>query len=182
MILWDPRKGTAEVKFGLGQNQWFECPVNTCDLSPDSSTMAAGGENGGVVLTNVKQTKVLYAFNDAHGDQSVECVRFSRTHPFMASGGLDGNLLIWDTTPFKLRHTCAHGEGVVKIQWHPSEPIVYTASLDHTVRAWDARTGECTKTWTGHNDGILCIALSKDGRHIITGADDTTARVFDTQN
>eukprot|EP01134_Creolimax_fragrantissima_P005480 CFRG5480T1 len=178
MIIWDPKKATATVKFGLGLNMWFDCPVNTCDLSPDGVIAVAGGENGGIAIASVKQAKVLFSHPDVHGDESVEAIQFSPSHPYMASAGLDGNLLVWDTNPFKVRHQCTHGAGVVKVAWHPTEPIVFTGSLDHTVRAWDARTGECLKSMTGHNDAILCLALSSDGRIVATGSDDTTARVF----
>lgn len=44
---------------------------------------------------------------------------------------------------------------------------------------WDSRTGQCVVTAQGHQDHILDMALSPDGKHVLTGSDDKTARVFE---
>lgn len=38
--------------------------------------------------------------------------------------------------------------------------------------------GTCVQTRTGHQRGIQDLALSKDGWSVLTGSDDSTARVF----
>lgn len=37
--------------------------------------------------------------------------------------------------------------------------MVFTACVDGNVRAWDARTGECQKVLTGHNDMIIDLRV-----------------------
>lgn len=46
--------------------------------------------------------------------------------------------------------------------------------------AWDALTGKLQWVQEGHEDAILCMALSNDGSLLLTGADDATVRVFST--
>lgn len=57
-------------------------------------------------------------------------------------------------------------------------PVAATACLDGGVRVWDMRSGACMRHWTGHVAGVQCVAFTCDGRHVVSGADDNTVRVF----
>lgn len=45
-------------------------------------------------------------------------------------------------------------QGVVKTIWHEENPIVYSASLDGSVKVWDGRSGEC-KHVSLHHAGLV---------------------------
>jgi len=51
-------------------------------------------------------------------------------------------------------------EAVVRLQWHPSQPLLFTGCLDGVARCWDARTGACMHEYRGHGDEILDLAVS----------------------
>jgi len=70
-------------------------------------------------------------------------------------------------------------DGVVKLLQSPMSQLVYTGSLDGNIRAWDGCTGNCECTYQGHKDSLLDIASTKDGRFILSGSDDNTARAFE---
>jgi WD40 repeat protein len=55
--------------------------------------------------------------------------------------------------------------------------LVATASRDHTARLWDAGASERRRF--AHDDWVIAVALSADGRRIATGCRDLTARVWD---
>ena len=95
--------------------------------------------------------------------------------PWCATGGLDGGAVVWDVATAKVRaqraalqarahpsrtHTAEqsrqvflHDDAVVRIAWHPVQPLLFTACLDRKLRLWDARSGECVKEWEGHSVG-----------------------------
>lgn len=50
---------------------------------------------------------------------------------------------------------CVVQDGIVKLKWDETSPLVYTASLDGVVRMWDARSGKEETRWTGHSAAIL---------------------------
>lgn len=54
---------------------------------------------------------------------SVEAVGFCATHAWVATGGTDGRLKVWDSVSGTCRHTCAHPAGVTKLEWHPAAPV-----------------------------------------------------------
>jgi WD40 repeat protein len=51
-------------------------------------------------------------------------------------------------------------------------------SFDHTVRVWDAATGECKQTLTGHTAAVN-IVVSLGNRLLALESVDSTARVWD---
>jgi WD40 repeat protein len=51
-----------------------------------------------------------------------------------------------------------------------------TGSQDKTAILWDAYTGEALTTFSGHEDSVLAVALTVDGRHVFSASSDGTAR------
>jgi angio-associated migratory cell protein len=125
---------------------------------------------------------------DVEATLSVECVGFYQGGDFkwIASGGMDSYLKVWDMVSGTCRSLCKHNGSVVALRWHASLPIIATASLDQNLRLVDARNGLIIAQLSGHNDSILSLALSplkQDDQQqysdvIVTVSDDATAKVF----
>jgi WD40 repeat protein len=52
--------------------------------------------------------------------------------------------------------------------------ILFTGSMDKTVRSWDISLGRCLKVFEGHENGILSMHVSKT--MLFTGSADGTAK------
>jgi hypothetical protein len=132
---------------------------------------------------------------DAEGTLSVECVGFSGGDlKWVASGGLDKTMKVWDLVSGTCRSVCMHGGSVVSLRWHSVLPIITTASLDRSVRLWDARGGTLLLRLTGHTDLLTNMDMRRlptEGADdqssaasaaatdaIVTVSDDHTARIF----
>ena len=120
---------------------------------------------------------------------SVECVGFSNNDlKFIASGGMDCNLKIWDIVTGTCRVTCPHKGGVVALSWHSKYPSVTTSSLDGNIRVWDARSGAMLLELTGHMNSVTSLDMKciqggegegeGDVDIISSVSDDLTAKVF----
>ena len=55
-----------------------------------------------------------------------------------------------------------------------------SGSRDHTVRVWDAVSGECVLgPLYGHTMPVYSVSFSPDGKRIVSGSGDNTVRVWD---
>eukprot|EP00752_Nemacystus_decipiens_P004185 g3825.t1 len=160
--VWAPRTGECRHTFS---GHGFHVGAVTClACHPDPSQAAmvlSGGEDGSARMMHVQNKRVVGTLVHCNaGEGSVEAVGFCASHhPWVATGGTDGSLKVWDAVSGSCRHTCTHPAAVTRLEWHPSSPLVFTACVDGNVRAWDARTGVCTSLFTGHTDMILDMRL-----------------------
>lgn len=53
---------------------------------------------------------------------------------------------------------------------------IISASWDSTLKSWDLSSTGVLKTFNGHTDRVLSVALSSDGRYAISGSADTSVR------
>jgi len=56
------------------------------------------------------------------------------------------------------------------------EAKLITGSMDHTLRVWNWRTGECIRTLESHTEGVVC--LNFDSTVLASGSVDTTVKVW----
>jgi WD40 repeat protein len=66
------------------------------------------------------------------------------------------------------------------VAFSPDGTTLATASTDRTARLWEAATGTCRTTLSGHTDQVLGVAFSPDGTTLATASTDRTARLWDT--
>lgn len=78
-----------------------------------------------------------------------------------------------------LRHVLqGHASKITQLVWSPDGSYLASASLDNTVRVWDAQSGSCISTVTGHTGHITGLAWSPDARQLASGSRDGTIRLW----
>ncbi|MFM9997124.1 MAG: WD40 repeat domain-containing serine/threonine protein kinase [Phycisphaerales bacterium] len=74
-----------------------------------------------------------------------------------------------------------HTSRVRGVAFHPTRPLLATASDDGTARLWDLNTGTATEL-RGHADKVYALAFSPDGSLLATGSEDTTIVLWDVDS
>jgi WD40 repeat protein len=63
----------------------------------------------------------------------------------------------------------------------PDGKRIVSGSDDHTVRVWDAQTGQQILSFPGHIKRVNTVAFSPNGKRIVSGGDDKEVKVWNAQ-
>ena len=101
----------------------------------------------------------------------------------LAAGGWNGLAKIWtldgDQPPLVIAHEPA--SFVNAAAFAPDGQLVATGSSDRAggyLRLWDAASGQRVRRLEGHTDAVTSVAFSRDGKRLLTGSYDATARLW----
>ncbi|GAA5910029.1 hypothetical protein JCM6882_008432 [Rhodosporidiobolus microsporus] len=192
LILWDPRTGSSLFKLTPSDAR-FALPsgINSLAINPASTVAILGGAEGGLRAVNLTKGEVLAQMEGHEEGASVEAVAFneipvasgqaaggSASVQVIVSVGTDGRVCTWEASGFKLRSTGSHEDAVTSLSFSPHTPHFVTASADRTLKLWDYRTGSCLRTLLGNRDIVHAVAVSRDGRVAVSGAEDGGVRTF----
>jgi WD40 repeat protein/uncharacterized caspase-like protein len=157
-------------------------------LSSDGRRALTGTADG-VLLWDVETGKELRSF-EGHWTE-VWAVAFSPDGSRVLTGGADGTARVWDFKRGKELHRFKTNT-VTSVAFSPDGRRVLTGSEDCTARLWDVETGkelhrfgeDCTaRLWDISETPywVFSVAFSRDGRKVLTGSGDSTARMWDVE-
>ncbi|KAH8693612.1 small nucleolar ribonucleoprotein complex subunit [Talaromyces proteolyticus] len=114
-------------------------------------------------------------------------VAVSPSGKFVATGGQDKKLIIWDAetlTPMKTftqHRDAVSGLSFTRhISTHSSGEQLFSASFDRTIKTWSLSSGghAYVETLFGHQDNVLSVAAMMTDQCLSVGARDRTARLW----
>jgi WD40 repeat protein len=159
--------------------------VTSVALSPNGKWLATASHDRTVRLWDLAKGTEVRSFT-GH-TQTVRSVRFSPTSDWLVSAGGGGsgvktaNIRMWSLTGDK--EVQVHSESVATIAISGEGKWLATGDLDDSVvRLRDMKTGEEKKVFKGHGRPIQSVAFSANGKYLVSGSADHTARLWDLDN
>ncbi|NOT57750.1 MAG: WD40 repeat domain-containing protein [Deltaproteobacteria bacterium] len=109
-------------------------------------------------------------------------VAWSPDGNFVATGGNDGSIRIWDTkSGQEVRMLVGHRNAVRSVAWSPDGRWLASGSADNTVKMWEAQSGQELRMLVSHRNAVTSVAWSPDGRWLASGSADNTVRLWAAQ-
>ena len=185
---------TGEIMLSLsGHEDWVLCVA----WSPDGKRLVTGSQDETAKVWHAQTGKELLTMGRVPTATTWASHRVSSV-----AWSPDGNRLattifsaaVWDAgTGKKLLTLSGHDHSVLSVGWSPDGRRLATGSEDKTAKVWDAKVeddeddtlglalerSEELLTLSGHDDSVLSVGWSPDGRRLATGSKDKTARVWD---
>ncbi|KAI5795679.1 WD40-repeat-containing domain protein [Geopyxis carbonaria] len=133
-----------------------------------------------------KPTRVRFARGGRSGDTSFQghigailCVAASADGRFVATGGADHRLVIWDApTLTVLRVFPQHRAAVTALAFRRGTNELFSGSADRTLKLWSLNELAYIETLHGHADAVLAVSALAGDRCVSAGARDKTAMLW----
>ncbi|KAF2429839.1 WD40 repeat-like protein [Tothia fuscella] len=110
---------------------------------------------------------------------AIKCVAVSASGKYLATGGLDKRLVIWDAVSLKpLQVFTQHRDTVLAVSFRRGSHTLYSASADRTIKIWGLDEMAYIETLFGHQDDVVDVAGMAQERCVSVGSRDRTARLW----
>jgi len=146
------------------------------DLSPDGEMISATDKDGVVLLKHKTGEQIVLL-----KQKPTTCTQFSRDErSLVAASGQ--SVLLWSLQPDLRNSSCvdlgSHGYQVNWVTFSPDGLYIASASIDHTIRIWNAASGQlAVQPLPAHDSVVRSIAVSHDGVFIVSGSNDKLVRL-----
>jgi RNA polymerase sigma factor (sigma-70 family) len=185
--IWDAATGKELRRFSGHWGRIFAVAI-----SPDGKTIATGSEDRTICLWDAATAQELHRLQGHRG--KINGVAFSPDGKMLASASDDGSIRLWDVATGREMHLLlGHRQGVqtVLFMFMPAEQAVrsvafspagktlVSASVDGTLRLWEAATGKELRHIGQQQQSINGLALTADGHTLASGGGDGVLRAWD---
>ncbi|WP_293166479.1 serine/threonine-protein kinase [Okeania sp. SIO2C9] len=152
-----------------------EYEVNALAFSRDGTIVISGSNDGTIRLWNIS-TGIRRQTLEGH-TKAVNTVVVSPDNQTLASGSEDGTIRLWNLKTGKKESVIKPNIAAVKsIVFTPNHQKIVAAGENITI--WDLITEEKLQTLIGHSESISSLAITPDGKTLVSGSADQTIKVW----
>jgi WD40 repeat protein len=154
----------------------FERHPEGVAFSPDGRRLASVSR-GQVIISETEQWRAV-AEQDA-GNPFLVSVSFSPDGHTLATGSLDGTILLWEASPLRPLATLGkHSARIKSLAFSPDGATLASAGDDKLIALWDVRSHKLLTRIGTHTSPVYAIAFSHDGQRLVSGEHDRSVRLY----
>ncbi len=168
--------------------------VHRIDEMADSVGFTADGKH---IVTSAMNDEPIKSWNlesgllyrstgDQSGGKTAVAMGFDGRHVVTASN--DGSIRLWNTGTGELMRTIREPQGHIDyLAVSPDGSRIATATnklMERGVHVWDSTSGEQLGSYgfSSYRPGVLCLAISPDGRYFAVATEDKVIRIRDMRS
>lgn len=145
-------------------------------FSPDGKILASGSVDRTIRLWDVAKGQELRTLS-GHAN-SIFSVAFSFDGKTLASGSGDSTIKLWDVATGRALLTLTNLDIVSSVTFTVDGKKLVSSSLS-TIKLWDVATASLLLTLGGHSEQVRSVALSADGKTLVSGSHDKTIKLWE---
>lgn len=157
----------------------------SASLSPNGEWLAVSGftapegtNDHSILLISLPEGRLVRRLKG--NTLAVQDIAFSPDGGWLAAGGTDGILRIWETATWNLAKTLpGHTARIDSVAWSPDSSRLVTGSWDKTCRFWSVTDGTSIPIMAHGGRNVYCVAWSPDGQTVATGGGDHWVKLWD---
>ncbi len=175
--------------------------VTNISFSPDGKVLASSSYDKTVKLWSLDQIPLETLSGHQH---RVLAVSFSPNGQLLASASHDKTVKLWSRNGILLTTLYGHQDRVIGVSFSPDGQLLATTGYDRTVKLWNVgnkdqflntkfpeflrpsfivpvsplKSIKPLKSWIAHDDSIMGISFSPDGKQIATASKDKTIKIW----
>lgn len=165
--VWQPSEGgtwNVDQRPLIGHTE----SVEDLQWSPnEASVLASCSVDKSIRVWDIRAAPVkacMLSCDNAH-TSDINVISWNRNEPFIASGGDDGVLNIWDLRQFQTKTPIAvfkhHTKPITTVEWHPTDSTVLaTGGADDQIALWDLAVEKDAEAMAGNSEQT---ATEEDG-------------------
>lgn len=187
--VWDIQQRIIRTSF-TGHEQ----DIYSLDFARDGHTIASGSGDRTVRLWDIETGMNTLTLTIEDG---VTTVAISPDAKYVAAGSLDKSVRVWDCKMGylleRLEGVDGHKDSVYSVAFSPNARDLVSGSLDKTIKMWElsaprtlnpapggpTKGGRCIRTFEGHRDFVLSVALTPDNEWVLSGSKDRGVQFWD---
>jgi WD40 repeat protein len=185
---WD---GTAELWDVSGR------PIQSFASHHRRITSVAFSPTGQYIVTTGDDNKIKLWDLSGHQVQifpdntiNVTSMVFSPDGQYVLTGNVDKTAKLWNSSGHQIQSFSGHSGWVTSVAFSPpclDDPkggkyiVTGSLSLDKTAKLWDL-SGNLIRSFTGHTHFVESATFSPNGKYVLTGSDDETAKLWDAKS
>ena len=171
MKLWNIQTGSRR----LTRIPDKEYEVNSLAFSRNGEVLVTGSNNGTIRLwdsSTLTRKQTLQGHTKA-----VNTIAISPDNQTLASGSNDGTIRLWDLNTGKEKIVITHSTSTVKALVFGTDSRTIVSGGDN-ITIWNINTKKKLETFFGHAKEISTLAITPDGKTLISGSLDQNIKVW----
>ncbi|KAI9236943.1 MAG: hypothetical protein BYD32DRAFT_462064 [Podila humilis] len=181
----DQPKGLPPSTFRQSFNHHTDW-VNDIVLCHGGETLVSASSDRTVKLVRPHSHNPTAAYIIGTHEDYVKTLAYASGPGWIASGGLDKTVRLWDIKEGRSGHFASLGSipetsskaSVYALACNPAGTVLATGSPEKIIRVWDPRSRQRITKFAGHTDNIRALLISESGDTILSASSDTTIKLW----
>jgi WD40 repeat protein len=148
-------------------------------FSPDGTAFVSYGASETFRVWRIGETLELE--DSFLHKEAIYTAAFSPDSRLLATSDLSGAISIWDIKRSRLVRKIEAGGWTFAMAFSKDATLLAIGGVSNNVETWSVTTGRRIRSFTGHTDPIRSVALSPDGKALVSTSDDHTIRFWNLE-